>query len=333
MRPSFSLIVVLVVASLPVIPAADNGEYVPLVVVYPGEMEEMAGWGQGILDLLSNSSSGGEHFLLATDSGMLASLLALPNVRCVIIASMNGKDVASVADALLSYYNAGGSAIGIQSCCSVAAVGELARTMFPVFGNTSGKFVIKNGRWVNEYIRDQGLPAFDDLPDSFDLPGQFFLYPGDSSRKLVEQKTLEGETTVLFREKKTQAPLVIAHTGPKGGRTVSLPGCMVIHVERVSNYYGNMLGHPLFRKLLVDSFRWVSESNTRFEKYEQTFAADLQERKEQRSQLLDEVERGRRMKKTKRLLFLAVSWGIGLSVISCVVYFRFLKPHRRYSQS
>ncbi len=298
-------------------------EFRPLVVVYDGTMD---GFAQGVTAILNSSSSQGEEFVVLTDPSLAASLLALPNVKCLVLTSVGSGDLTALVQPVVEYFRSGGSTIGFYGSSWQTQVGDLARSVFPAFGNATGSGTRKAGAYVNEYVRGDRLAGFgESLPDSFDLVGQFFAYAGDKDKKPIDVETGTGSRTVLFRERKTGSPLVIAYEGEHGGRSATLTGLFLREQPTAESYYGRLLEQPEFRSLLADAYRWVSEGNVRFQTYSASYQEVISKRGKAQDELVARSEEKRQSRKTSWMVLLGVFWALGLACIAAMVRWSFLK--------
>ena len=288
----------------------------PKILVYSAEMPGFAG---AIADALQQTLGEEYNFTVVTDPSLLSALLPMPDTACVILAVMGGREVRDLVDPLVAYFENGGAAVGFQGCCSLGQAGEIARYVFPVYGNATGAGALKEGRPVNEYVRDQVLPGFSDIPDRFDLIGQFFVYSSDLSRHPIEPSPVNGETYPLFRDPKTNAPLVLAYENQAGSRSVALTGCFVRPMESARNYYGKLVGDPLFVSLLTDSVKWTLEGKTRYSAFQGKWQELIREEKERIDALRRRAEERSSRSRKNRLVLLTVSWVLGLAACGLIL--------------
>ena len=300
-------------------------EWRPIVPIYSSSMP---GFATGIAGVLEEELDGDIEFIAVEDPSLLSSLIVMPNVKCVILAVMMGSDLREIVEPLILYFENGGAAVGFQGCSGQDVVGELARSVFPAFANATGSPVLKGGIPMNEYVRDAEVGGFENIPDQFDLLGQFFAYAANPSREPVEPRAKGGERTVLFREKNTGAPLIIAYENSEGSRSVCLTGCFVRPTENSKNYYGKLLEDPVFTTLLVDALAWTTEGVTRSSQYESSYLEVIQGETERVQRLRDQAQRAREDQRKQRALYLMLSWVIGLFCIGGLVYLGFLRDRK-----
>jgi len=296
-------------------------EFRPIVVVYDGTMK---GFAEGVAALLNSSMDQGEEVVVVTDPSIAASLLALPNLKCLVLTSVGSGDLTALVGPVTEYFRSGGSAIGFYGCSWQTQVGDLARSVFPAFGNATGSGTRKAGVYVNEYVRGDRLAGFgESLPDSVDLVGQFFAYATDKDKKPIDVDTATGSKTVLFREKKTGSPLVIAYEGGHGGRSATLTGLFLREQPTAESYYGKLLEQPEFHTLLSDAYHWVSEGNVRFQTYSANYQEVIGERGKAQDELVARSEEKRQSRTTNWLVLLGAFWALGMVCIAAMVRWSF----------
>ena len=314
-----SSILFFLLASTPAI----AGEFKPLVIIYDGQMPGLA---EGIADMLSESATGGEEFLAISDPYQAGSMLSLPNVRCLILTSVSSTDLLFLINPVIGYFQNGGSAIGFHGSCWQNNLGEVARVVFPVYGNSTGVGTRKGGLSVNEYSRDASLGGIgDSLPDNFDLIGQFFAAPKDTEKNLVDPIPPAGVKTVLYRDKDSGAPLVVAYEGGGGGRSIAFAGLFLRNNPNAANHYEKLLAQPEFSTLLLDCYSWASEGNSRFNTYSETYDEVIEEGLSETRDLVARAEERNRSRRSQRTLLLVVFWVLGLGALLGLVYWAFFR--------
>ena len=297
----------------------------PTILVYSADMP---GFASRIANALQEHFGSGYNFTVVSDPSLLSALLPMPDTACVILAVMGGREVRDLVDPLVAYFENGGAAIGFQGCCSQAQADGLARSVFPIFGNSTGAGVVKDGRPVNEYVREQTLPDFSDLPDHFDLIGQFFTFSADLSRRPVSPKPQRGHVYTLFKDSKSGAPLVVAYENEEGSRSVSLTGCFVRPMQGARNYYGKLVDDPLFVSLLEDSLNWTLKGKTRYSSFRERWPGLIQSEKDRIAQVRKSAEEREMQLRRSKMLALSLSWVGGLA--ACLLILRWgFRPTRK----
>ncbi len=288
-----------------------------LVLIYSSRMP---GFAQGISDIIANSSENGYEVVVVEDASVLSCMLPMPDVECVILPVLMATEVKTLVEPMTTYFQSGGAAIGFQGCCSQSKVGTLARDVFPVYGNSTGSPTIKEGMSVNEYVRDESMEGFTDLPTEMDLVGQFFTYSGTTSREVIEPEHEGGDRSVLYRDRKSGAPLVIAYESDGGSRSVSFTGCFVRSREDARNYYGKLLGDENFQMLLMDSLEWTVDGTTRNSKYGSSYPEIISQHRERIQDLRLERDEKEEKAETRRLIMLSIGWIAGLALSIGLIY-------------
>lgn len=320
MKPRHELLLVVLLIFLVDCTFAEEGK--SSVLIYTSEM---TGFADGIAETLMEDFGDECEFIVLDDPSLLSSLLSMPDVKCVVLPVFVGQEVTTVIEPLCTYFESGGALIGFQGCCGQAQTGRLARDVFPIFGNSTGSPVMKEGIPVNEYVRDATIEGFENLPDEFDLLGQFFTYAANISRKLVEVHPAEGQKTVLYREKKTNAPLVVAYENLRGSRSVCFSGCFVRSREDARNYYGKLLDDQIFVRMLGDALSWVMKGSTRFSEFGSNYSELIQAEKDRLAGLLVHAESEAEKRERGKGIMLLASWVMGIAASIGLIYLGFLR--------
>jgi hypothetical protein len=306
--------------------AVCGDEVVPRVIVYSSDMPNLS---EAIAHALSESMDGDLDFSVVTEPSLLSSYLGMPDTACVILATTRSIELQELIEELLAYFELGGALIGFQGALNQQSVRDLARAVFPAFGNATGSYTTKEGTPVNEYSRSGVLEGFEDLPDDFDLVGQFFIYCADSSKGVLEPDAA-GRKTVLFRDKKTGAPLVLAYENDEGSRSVGFSGLFVREQASATNYYGKLIDSPVFLDLLESSLTWTLGGSTRYSRFGPNLG-ELMEAERVRIEELRKISaKEESSTRSRRLVILAVLWTSGVLGVGVLVYFAFVRePARR----
>jgi hypothetical protein len=297
------------------------GEFNPTVYVYSGDMP---GFGEGIVEVL-NGSIDGVEFVTVDDSTLLSSFMSMPDTACVILAVMKGKEVETLITPLLTYFEGGGAIIGFQGCMSMNTAGDLATKVLPIFGNATGSFTLKDGIPINEYVRDVSISEFENLPEKFNLLGQFFIYSANSTKDMIDPLPDSGVNRVLYRDKKTGAPLIAAYESETGSRSISLTGFFVRSTETARNYFGKLLGDPLFADIMTDSVKWTLGGTTRSSTYESTYEDLIQNERERTRNLIETAEKNKSDAQSRKGIYLLLAWVLGIAAMAGLIYIGFIK--------
>ncbi len=297
-------------------------EFRPIVIVYDGRMLGLA---EGVAQILESSSTGGEEFMPVTDPVLVASMLGLPNIRCLILTSVGSADLHPLIKPVIGYFEGGGSAIGFHGSCWQNQVDDMARIVFPAYGNSTGVGVRKNGLNVEEYVRENSLGGIgDELPEEFDLVGQFIALAKDTEKNVVSPTPPKGKKTVLYKDKKSGAPLVIAYEGDSGSRSISFTGTFLRDSPDAGSHYGKLLEQPEFRSLLSDCYRWTAEGNTRYNSYSEDYEQIVADMEKARGDLVVRSEEREASRRSRKTLMLAIFWVLGLACIVGLAYWAFM---------
>jgi hypothetical protein len=309
----------MLVAAAPAVAA----EFDPIVLIYGGQMPELA---EGVKDILSESSTDGEEFIVLTDPYKTMSMLGLPNMRCLILTPVSSNDLIFLVDPVIGYFENGGSAIGFHGSSWQNTLGDMARNVFPIYGNSTGIGARKAGLSVNEYVKNESIGGIgNSLPAAFDLVGQFFAAPKNKAKELVELVPPDGTKTVLYRDKKSEAPLVVAYEGGGGGRSVAFAGLFVRNNPTTGNHYEKLLSQPEFSTLLLDSYAWAVEGNSRFNAYSETYEGVMEEGRKHKEDLIARAEEREKSRSSRRNLMLAAFWVLGIVAIVGLFYWAFVR--------
>ncbi|MBU7004424.1 MAG: hypothetical protein HXS50_02570, partial [Theionarchaea archaeon] len=90
------------------------------------------------------------------------------------------------------------------------------------------------------------------------------------------------------------------------------------------NHYEKLLSQSEFSTLIIDSYAWAIEGNSRFNTYSETYEEVMEEGQRQRDDLIARAEERNRSRKNSRTLMLLVFWILGLSAIAGLFYWAFV---------
>jgi len=309
--------------------AAAAGEiFEPLILVYGGRNP---GFAQALAEIVNET---GTRALVVDADATLRSMVELPQVRCIVIAALNPSDfpfLRGFAPVLIKHFEEGGSLVGIGPCCSMD-ISQLATTIFPVRGNATGRGKSMGGTYGSEYVLSTRLEAITSkLPSSFVITQNKYAFRQGGGGPL-DPSSREGQTKVIYREASTGAPMVVTLEGRGGGRSVSLPGCYVVNVERLPFYWGRLVEEKDFRELLKASVSWAMDGSERYSRLapaeEATLAAEAERLEDIRAAGADYVRRTKR----SRLLLLGTIWTIAI-LFQAYLVVRFIVPRVRMTGS
>ena len=119
--------------------------------------------------------------------------------------------------------------------------------------------------------------------------------------------------------------LVVAHENDAGGRSVAIPGIMVVKNQRVDVYYGNLFLNENFNKLLINSIEWAM-GNSRFTRLGETLEEKINEFNSIQEELRIAAEETREGRRTRRTYFLMIFWAVGLGITGLILVKMVLVP-------
>lgn len=302
--------------------AADIFE--PLVLVYSGRMPGYADALAGIINETGTKS------LVATSDTIFRTMISLPQVRCVVIAALNPSDfvfLREFAPTLRKHFEEGGAFVGLGACCS-EDMEPLATTIFPIRGNATGRGKRMGEEYGSIYSLSKEMdPITSGLPSSFVITqGEYTYQKGKEGP--VEPTSDLGDIKVLYREESTGIPMVVTLEREGGGRSVSLPGCYVVDVERLPFYWGHLVEQEEFRGLLKGSVSWAMEGSHRFSELAPLVEDTLKTEAGRVSGIEKAGEDFRRKAEQGRMLLLAGLWVAAL-VFQGFLVVRFIIPRLR----
>jgi hypothetical protein len=304
--------------------AAFGEAFEPLAIVYAGRMP---GYADALAEIISET---GTKAVVATSDSVVRSISGLPQVRVIVLAALNPSDfvfLEEFSSTFQRYFEEGGSFVGIGSVSSMD-LEELATTIFPVRGNHTGR-----GKRVGDLYGSTYVLSGANEEITGGLPPEFVITQGEFKFQSAGGVPLDpwsdlGEVEVLYRDKDTDAPLVVSLEREGGGRSVSMTGGYVVDVERLPFYWGNLVDQEEFRKLLKQSVSWAMEGSKRYDDLSPESEGRLGEEADRLKGLEDGGEKSRSRAEQRRLLILAGLWGVGLAFQGFLVI-RFVIPRMR----
>jgi hypothetical protein len=274
----------------------------PVVVVYGGGDDEVT---EMFADLIEERVDADVMIVTSPEAVRLAS--ALPNIACIMIYADHRDDLVGLPESLPSFFLAGGGLVGMTEVCYEPSGEELSEEVFPIYGNTT----IRPPKRVFTYTLDNDVELADGLPGSFDILSIGTYASVDDAGAPLD---VPGDQKVVYRDSLSGVPLVVAHESEMGGRSVSIPGIMVVKNQRVDVYYGNLFLNENFNQLLINSIEWAM-GNSRFTRLEETLDEKVDEYKSIQEELRIAAEGARENRKTQRTYSLLIFWAVGL--IAC----------------
>ena len=106
---------------------------------------------------------------------------------------------------------------------------------------------------------------------------------------------------------------------------MAFSGFFVRNNPATGNHYEKLLSQPEFSTLLLDCYRWVSEGNSRFNRYLETYSVVIEERIAEREGLVSRAEERESSRRSQRTLLLAAFWALGVVAIAGLSYRAFVR--------
>jgi len=213
----------------------------------------------------------GEEFEVyaCTSMSELEQFLLLPQVVALVSSYVGSKEYSTTLP-FETYFQDGMGMVGFNHLCSTQYVGDLARSVFPIFGNSStmGSMTFVDGEWIRmrTYTKTGIHMISEGLPDEFTIPDYELNFCLRSDGKHDEGWPLppEGSYCVVFSTIGRDSPYgdkmlpgVIAYENE--GRSVSFPGFYGSELAGVSSYE-KFVNQSNFVKLVSGAVVWASQS-------------------------------------------------------------------------
>lgn len=288
-----------------------------VVVVYGGGEDELASM---LVELIEGEEEVDAEVLVVNSPEAVRLSAAMPEVACILIYADHRDDLVGLPGPLTAFFEAGGGLVGLREVCSQPAAEELAREVFPVHGNHTLRPSGSTRAFL--YQLDEGAEIAEGLPESFEVLSLGTYVSVDSDGDRIQ---IPGGHQVIYRDQETGSPLVVAHESEKGGRSVGLPGIMVVSNERVDVYYGNLFLNGNFTALLANSLVWAM-GNSRFQALEQDLQQEIEEFNAIQEELRNEAENAESERRTRRTYYLVGFWAAGLVVCGLIMFKLVLAP-------
>jgi hypothetical protein len=290
-----------------------------VIVVYAGGEPEFAEMLASVLE--SDSRLEAEIKVVhSTEEVIIAA--AIPSTQCIVIYANHKDYVPGLGSTLVPFFEEGGGLVGITEVCYEPSVQDLARKVFPVFGNSSDVERSPRVTRTRTYIPEESSEISSGLPESFGVLSMGTYFSADEEGRHVR---VPGDYTVAYRDNATGSPLVITHESVGGGRSVAFPGVMLVSIDRLDVYYGNIVSDENFVKLLTNSVAWAGD-NGRIRGVEEGLAEKLGEYEDQLQRADEEAEDASRGERTGQMLTLLALWVVGLVSCGVVVKLVILAP-------
>jgi hypothetical protein len=285
----------------------------PVVVVYGGGNDEFTDM---FAELIEDRVDAEVMIVTSPEAVRLAS--ALPNIACIMIYADHRDDLVGLPESLPAFFLAGGGLVGMTEVCYEPSAEELSEEVFPIHGNET----IRPPKRVFTYVLDENMEITEGLPESFDV-----LSIGTYASVDDEGTPLDvpGDQKVVYRDSLSGVPLVVSHESEAGGRSVAIPGIMVVSNQRVDVYYGNLFLNENFNQLLINSIEWTI-GNSRYTRLEQELDEKINEFNRIQEDLRTAAEDTKDERRTRRIYYLLVFWAVGLVVCGLILYKLVLIP-------
>lgn len=296
-----------------------QSEVNPVIVVYGGGQSEFA---EMLATLIEEDDSVDSEVMVVYSRQSVALAAALPTTKCIIMYADHRDYISGLWSALVPFFEEGGGLIGMTELCYMSSAGTLATEVFPIFGNSSHVVTSPRETRKRTYVLEDQTEISEDLPDEFDVLSMGTYLSADEGGNHVR---VPGDYQVAYRDKVTGSPLVALHESERGGRSVALPGLMLVTIPRLDVYYGNLISDQAFVDLFMNCVRWAS-GNSRIEAVEGQLGETISEYEEGRQDLKESAEQSDKESRNRRLMTLVVLWAIGLVACAVVVKKWLLAP-------
>jgi hypothetical protein len=312
------LATVLVLASA--VPCLADSEYRPVVVVYAGGDMVLANM---LVDLIEDDPRIDSDVDIVNSAGALAMSTALPTTECIVVYSNHKDQLVGLGTPLANFLQEGGGLVGLTEVGYEPSAGNLATEVFPVFGNVSIVRRSLREKRSRTYILNQAGDITLGLPETFDLISMGTYYSGDEEDNYLE---ITGGHEVVYRDGETGSPLVVSYEAGKGGRSVALPGVMVVKQDRVDVYYGNLLSDDNFVRLFTNSVYWAAKGSQRYPEVSANLSQKIADAETRYERAGEEADRAKREALTQRTMVLGAIWAVGLVGCGIIVWKVILAP-------
>ncbi len=292
-------------------PTWADEEFRPVVIVYTGGETELA---EMLADLIAADDRIDSEIKIVDTPAALAVATVLPTTECIVIYSDHRDEMKELGPGLTNFIQDGGGLVGMTEACYEPSAGVLATDVFPVFANTS---VIKRSpteKRVRTYVLNEATEIASGLPESFELLSMGLYFRGDEDGNYLDPG---GDYTVVYKDLEIGSPLVLAYENQSGGRSVALPGIMVVRQSRVDVYYGNLIADENFVKLFTSCVYWAAKGSQRYPRVSEGLEQKIEDAEERYEKAGEAAREARRKKETQRLLVIGAIWGVGL--VACGV--------------
>ncbi len=277
----------------------------PTVLVYTGGEDQLASM---LAELVQAEQELGAETLIVTSPEAVSLACAMPSIACILIYADHRNDLLYLPLALVAFFEGGGGLVGLREVCYEPSAAEMAIDVFPIHGNQTTAPPAGTKRAFT-YVLDRGMEIAEGLPEAFDVLSLGTYTSVDSEGNLLE---IPGDHRVVYRDLRIGVPLVVAHESKRGGRSVAMPGIMVVSNQRVDVYYGNLFRDENFTRLLTNSIAWAM-GNSRFAHLEEVLEDKIREFSSIQNERRTQADQARKERRIRRTYALIAFWAVGLA--------------------
>jgi hypothetical protein len=307
---SFIGVIFIVLAILPP-SGGESGESSPIILIYSGEETD---WGNRLAELIRADDRFDAEILLVDNRPTYETVVNFPRIQAVILCPLTKEraTMADVSDLTAAYFLDGGAVVGMGSAPTSRYAPRVGPEVFSIVGNRSIPSKKIEGRRVFTY---QKLDVISEIngatPQTLNMEGYLAFYSSNVMGEYVEIPA-NGTRHVLYEGDKN-APLMVAFQSDAGGSSVAFPGLTVQAVEGKDNYYGLLLERQEFRDLFLNGLKWAIDNSPRYERLRTIAGPAMEAEASRRADLAAEADKLQSRIENRRLMRLAVLWGVGLA--------------------
>jgi hypothetical protein len=270
-----------------------------------------------------------------TSMSELQHFLLLPQVVALVSSYVGSNEYNSTLP-FGAYFEDGMGMVGFNHLCNTQFGGDLARNVFPIFGNAStrGSMTFVDGEWIRmrTYAKAGQHAVGDGLPDEFTIPDYELNFCLRSDGKHGQGWPLpsEGSYCIVFTTTGRDSPYqgqmlpgVVAYEDE--GRSVSFPGFYGSELPGVSSYE-KFVNESLFMKLVSNAVVWVSESGLeRRDRLAAGFSESLQSLKDRMESEGEEMRAWVNARSARKTVIQVGIIGVGLAAAAVASYLSFIR--------
>lgn len=293
----------------------------PVIVVYSGTDTAIA---RALASLIEQDARFSGETLVVSSPSAVALATLLPTTQCIVVYSDHRDHLVGFETTLLPFFSLGGGLVGIRDTCYEPSAGNLSKNVFPVYGNFSLVKTSMVQKRVRTYVGVGTSEVTAGLPETFQLVSMGTFLCADKNGTYIP---IPGSYRVLYEDEETGSPLVLTYESEGAGRSVALPGMMVVKTPRVDVYYGTLLADENFVKLFTNSVFWAAAS-PRFASVTQDLEGKLATIQEERQAVKEQAELAQKRDRQKRLATVVMIWALGLVACALITKKLILGPVR-----